>query len=574
MLERKQGLVSGLIYSQLGHFHQICRSAFHPETDRAGNDPIADASHCAENCEIRAVGVASPRLPGGLILVSGNLRKFLAASLLAISTFTSEVPAIDTIERKASPTALEHLEETVSRWVSSGDPVGAELLVIQDGQVLLSSAQGWHDREQRRLLEAGAIFRIRSMTKPILGTAVLLLRDSGKLDLDDPVSQYLPELDTPRLRAITIRQLLSHTSGLGNSDTGGIGLPMAQDEYPDLESLVEAIVRIPRQSLGVGFTYHDSNSAVLGLLVARLSGKPLEQFLEDSIFVPLGMTDSYTTFRPDVAWADKMTSTYGKRPGTCAFERYWSPAEEQGFAYFRASGGVYSTTRDYARFLTMWLDGGMVDGKRFLSETAVREALTLHASRPTYDKGGGYGLHWTIFGDREFERLPAIFGHSGSDGTMALAFPEHRRIVLYFTQSRGSDTLPRFYSALGQVKGFEEVNAIWSAALREEWEDAVEHNRTPGLELSAAIEGRYDSGANLNFEIKREGGTVVMSGSDGFRGEVMLGRNGELLVAGDCRGIVQRWVVERDEDNRVVALNGMAENGNSLRITSEATGAD
>ena len=115
-----------------------------------------------------------------------------------------------------SDSALQGLADEIASWVAAGDVMGAEIMVVKDGAAVLHESVGWSDRERGLPLRRNSIFRIRSMTKPLLGTAVLMLMEDGELSLDDPVAQYLPSFDNDRSRSITIRQLLTHTSGLGN----------------------------------------------------------------------------------------------------------------------------------------------------------------------------------------------------------------------------------------------------------------------------------------------------------------------------------------------------------------------
>jgi CubicO group peptidase (beta-lactamase class C family) len=167
-----------------------------------------------------------------------------------------------------------------------------------------------------------------------------------------------------------------------------------------------------------------------------------------------------------------MNSTYEMSRGSCNFEKYWDRSKTQTFEYFRASGGLYSTTGDYMRFVSMWMNRGVHADKRLLSEATVGAALT-----PFIDEG--YGMHWRIDIPRIMNGLPAEFGHGGSDGTLAMAFPELDTVVLFFTQSRRSRARVRFMEALADVEPFSDLlpNDPRRLAFEEQWEEASEQTQ-------------------------------------------------------------------------------------------------
>ena len=340
-------------------------------------------------------------------------------------TDSSEIALGAPQSTQLSKEALQALGEEIASWVESGDPVGAEILVAQHGKTVFHEVYGWDDREEGRLLERNSIFRLRSMTKPIVGTAVMMLAEDGKLGLDDTVAQYLPSFENDRSRSITIRQLLTHTSGLGDHGRNDIGLSKKRASgFESLRALVDEIGEIGPAGSAGDFHYSDSGSSTLGAIVAEVSGMPVERFIHERILQPLGMTDTYSRFEPDVPWAKRMNSTYEMSQGSCDFEKYWDRSMAQTFKYFRASGGLYSTTGDYMRLMSMWMNRGVHADKRLLSEATVDAALT-----PYIDEG--YGMHWSIDVSRMMNGLPAEFGHGGTDGTLAMAFPELETIVLF-----------------------------------------------------------------------------------------------------------------------------------------------
>jgi CubicO group peptidase (beta-lactamase class C family) len=343
---------------------------------------------------------------------------------------------------------LQQLADSVARRVSAGELVGAEILVIKGGRTVLHEAIGWSDRERGIPLQRNSIYRIRSMTKPFVGTAVLMLAEEGKLGLDDHVADYLPSFDNDRSRSITIRELLTHTSGLRDHGFLDIGLPRRPDEYDALRALVDDIGEIgPLEPRG-SFHYSDSGSATLAALVGEIAGVSVEDLIATRILNPLGLTDTHTRFAPGVPWAGRMNSTYRWAEEQAGFERYWDNSMEQHFRYFEGSGGLYSTVTDYATFLTMWMNKGRYGDRRLLSEGAVEAAL-----RPL--AGGQYGMHWGVPRTPIIDGMPLMFGHGGSDGTLAIALPALDAIVLYFTQSRGPGVREPFRFHLSRLPGFE-----------------------------------------------------------------------------------------------------------------------
>ncbi|MEJ2258052.1 MAG: serine hydrolase [Woeseiaceae bacterium] len=331
--------------------------------------------------------------------------------------------------------------------------VGAEILIIQHGRTLLHEAYGWSDRDEKRPLERNSIYRIRSMTKPVTGTAVLMLVEDGKIALDDPVGRFLPSFDNKRSQSVTVRQLLTHTSGLGNHGREDIGLKQDDHDYASLRQLVDEIGGIgPRHSPG-SFHYSDSGSATLGAIVEQVSGMPVEHFIEERILSPLGMDDTYTAYVPGADWSGRVNSTYVLRQGSCEFDRYWDPSMEQDENYFQASGGLYSTVSDYAKFLAAWMKPGE-SGILSLSPGLARQAVTPENVR---GDGRGYGMHWDIYAVGDQDGLPAAFGHGGSDGTIALAIPGMDAMVLFFTQSRGSEPRLRLFAEFARLELFGNV---------------------------------------------------------------------------------------------------------------------
>lgn len=325
--------------------------------------------------------------------------------------------------------------------------VGSEVLVVKDGRIVLHQAMGWADRERLIPLERNAIFLIASLTKPVTGTAALLLAEAGRLGLDDRVAAYLPSFANRRSGEITIRQLLTHRSGFVEG-----GLPGFLDQ-PSLRQAVDLAGEAgPDFPPGESFIYSSLNSATLGSLVEETTGEPVERYMAERIFAPLRLVDTHARFSPDAPWATRLASSYRRWAGP--WEKYRSNVTEEPVEWFSPGGDLYSTVFDYARLLDGWLDWGragdpetdleddLAGSPRLLAETTVREALADPlagdggAARPRY-----YGFHWEIYAPPSRAGGLPVFGHRGGSGTLALAFPEQHALVLYFTQSEDNEVI-------------------------------------------------------------------------------------------------------------------------------------
>ncbi len=339
--------------------------------------------------------------------------------------------------------AVQRIASEVEGYVKDGTIVGGELLIVKNRKTILHQAFGDRDREQKQAMQPGTIFNIRSMTKPLTGVAVQMLADEGKIRLDDPVAKYLPGFDHAKSKQITIEQLLQHRSGLPLTI-----LTFRLDAFPDLQAQAKAIgERGPQHKPGEKFWYSDAGSDVAAALVERITGKKIDEFIAERILQPLEMTDSLYISKTDDPRKKRVASLYIGAPGR--WFRFWKPDHAPLYPFAWGSQTLYSTTQDYARFLTLFMDGGMVDGKRLLSLSAIDRILTpvspmksLGSDKP-YPSGffglkPHYGEMAILYASGEPARKNVIaLGHSGSDGTNAWAFPDHDLIVCYFTQSRG-----------------------------------------------------------------------------------------------------------------------------------------
>jgi CubicO group peptidase (beta-lactamase class C family) len=377
-----------------------------------------------------------------LALAAGLL---LATLALPAQDAARDFPPIEPAALGYDREALDGLVEAMQAWVEHGHIAGGELLVLADGRTLVHAVAGFADIERARPMTEHTLFRIQSMTKTIVGTGILMLRDDGKLDLEAPAARYVPELDTDGLRAMTVRHLLSHTAGFSHPEYNGA---VWGREFPTRMDAIRALIAHGTMyAPGERFSYENGNSDTLAEVLQRAAGAPAEQFLTERLFEPLGMQRTRILAPPPAERRGQYASVY--RRDDDGLQKIWDADETTDEAFFRGAGGVYSTVTDYARFLMLWLDEGRVGKRQLLRRETVREALTATAASKQAEFP--YGLHWSIFAEPPASKL--VFGHGGSDGTIAIAVPELRVVVVYFTQTRQTPTSAKMLELCGRLLG-------------------------------------------------------------------------------------------------------------------------
>jgi len=324
--------------------------------------------------------------------------------------------------------------------VKQGEAVGAEALVVKDNEILLHRAYGVEDVDTGELLAPGAIWSVKSMTKPLVALAVLMLVDDGKVALHEPIATWLPDFAGDR--RVTVSDLLSHKSGVK-------GLGGFSEGHRGFRQWVEAWAQRPPAGPMGQYRYSDFNFAVAALIVSERSGMTTERFITDRILTPLGMTDSHLTFDPSFEWAARVPSRYVKRDG--GFDEVWDQKDPIWYPYFPGGWGLWTTARDYARFMQFWLDRGSIDDRRLVDPALIDLALTPHTRQ--IDGAWSYGLGWFLHGATTSRKMPAAFHHGGYDGTKAYAYPEAGTIALVLTHSRGSSLLSQSEGELVAVRG-------------------------------------------------------------------------------------------------------------------------
>jgi CubicO group peptidase (beta-lactamase class C family) len=321
--------------------------------------------------------------------------------------------------------SLDSIPARMHDVIVANEVPGAVTVVATRDSVLRMDAQGWADPEHKSFMRVDSIFWIASMSKPITATAVLMLMEEGKLSLDDPISKYIPELGglktaDGKTQRITLRHLLTHTSGMGDA---------TDEEAKAARSLADLVPAFASKPLafepGSQWKYCQSGILTLGRIVEIVSGLPFEVFLQKRIFSPLGMKD--TTFYLSEAQMPRWVVP-AKRVGEQLVPAeigllYGHPPTWRGH-YPASNSGLFSTAPDYTRFAQMLLNGGVLDGRRYLAAESVRMMSTVQTGDLVtgFTPGNGWGLGVCIVRQPQgvTEMLsPGTFGHGGVYGTQA-----------------------------------------------------------------------------------------------------------------------------------------------------------
>jgi CubicO group peptidase (beta-lactamase class C family) len=401
------------------------------------------------------------------------------AQLSIAQSSVTKPPVVTTVPvlRETNPEAagfsterLARIDKVMNDYVKDGRMNGGVALIVRDGKVVYYKAFGNDDIASKKPLQRDAIFRIASQTKAITSVAVMMLYEEGKFLLDEPVSNFIPEFRSPRVldkfnkedstyttvpakREITIRDLLTHTSGIGYAQ---IGTPEQNAIYykagivggigVDNIVLADKMKLLGKQPLfhqpGERWTY-GLNTDVLGYLVEVVSGMSLDEFFRKRIFEPLGMKDTY--FYLPKEKQGRLVNLYsedtvGKLAKTAPVRwlngNFYKDYPNTNGTYFSGGGGLSSTIYDYAVFLQMMLNGGTYNGKRLLSRNSVR-MMTMNQLGDVQraNNPNGFGLGFGVTSERGSGIIPVNAGTydwGGMFATMYWVDPKEKLIGLFY----------------------------------------------------------------------------------------------------------------------------------------------
>lgn len=329
----------------------------------------------------------------------------------------------------------------VQPFVDRHELAGAVVLVADKDRVRCQEAIGFADVAAGKPMPTDAIFWIASQSKPITAAALMMLVDEGKVNVDDPVEKYLPEFHGQMVVAekddahvllkkpvhpILVRNVLSHTSGL--PFRSAIEQPTL-DRLP-LGDRVRSYAAAPLVfEPDTKYEYSNAGINTAGRIIEVVSGMPYERFLDERLFKPLGMKD--TTFWPDDTQAARIAKSYKPGPNNTGLletpiDQLQYPLTDRVNRYPMPAGGLFSTAADMARFYRMVLGGGQLDGRRYLSEAAVKQMTTRQtpADLPT-----SYGFGFSTGGNQ--------IGHGGAYSTNSYIDTQHGLIFIWLVQHAG-----------------------------------------------------------------------------------------------------------------------------------------
>lgn len=390
------------------------------------------------------------------------IRNSILLSVLALTALAAaEKPGLDS-------TALGRIPKRLQELVDQGQLAGAVTLVQRHGVSTGIQAVGWADIEARKPMRADTIFQIMSMTKPFVGTSIMMLADEGKLSISDPVEKHLPEFRGQMLiaasnsdgsmlmkkpaRPITIFDLMTHTSGMSYLPPAGIAELNQRMNY----TLADAALLYSQMPLefepGSKWQYSNLGIAILGRIIEVRSSMAFEKFLETRIFTPLGMKDSHIFLPAEkhsrLAAIYRKTATGMEKAGGTMLGGD-SMNFRKGAIYSAPEWGLYSTAADLAAFYQMLLDGGTTSGKRIISKAAVDLMTRKHTGelRSGHMPYTAFGLTWEVIDDPrgELAYLSAgTFGHGGAFGTHGWVDRKKDMVGVYLVQMTAIDATGKY----------------------------------------------------------------------------------------------------------------------------------
>jgi CubicO group peptidase (beta-lactamase class C family) len=367
---------------------------------------------------------------------SASILSSVIASMAIVSIFSGNSRA----QEAGKPPELSTVSDRMRQAVEAHEVAGVVTIVATPGRYMVDT-EGKADIAGDRPMRPDTIFWIASMTKPVTATAVLMLQDEGKLSVEDPVEKYLPEFSQLKTKEgsparVTIRHLLTHTSGMGEVAPGeGVGIKT-------LAGVIPLYVAKPVQfAPGTKWAYCQSGINTAARVVEVVSGLTFDEFLDQRLFKPLGMKD--TTFYLSDEQLPRLATSYRKtdegelKPAENRILSGKSPTSRDRFP--AANGGLFSTAPDYVRFCQMILNRGELDGKQYVKPESVAVMTSLQSGdlKTGFTPGCGWGLGWCVVREPQGVTAmlsPGTFGHGGAFGTQAWIDPGKRRIYILMIQ--------------------------------------------------------------------------------------------------------------------------------------------
>lgn len=406
------------------------------------------------------------------------------ATLLLASAAAAGPSSAQSLE--LAPERLTRVDTLLQRYVDEGRIAGAVVLLLQDGTPVYERAVGWSDREAGVLATPRTTFRIASQTKALTSVAILMLLEEGRLTLDEPVGRHIPSFlsttvalpvdDTietvPAKRAITIRDLLTHTAGIPYGTTGAVaeiyeehGFGRAAgsawytaDRDEPVCTTMERLGTLPFSAQPGESWVYGYGTDVLGCVVERASGIDLAEFIRSRITEPLGMSDTH--FYLDHSQRGRLAAVYASDSAGLAV-RAPEGARGQGHYVdgprrsFSGGAGLVSTAHDYARFLEMVRNGGTLDGVRILAPRTVKLMTTNQVGSLYPANGLGWSLAFETTERYGASGMAAAgsYGWGGAYGSWYRVDPDAGLVIVFMIQlmPNATDIAPKFFALVYQA---------------------------------------------------------------------------------------------------------------------------
>ena len=389
----------------------------------------------------------------------------LAAILIAVSTHASELPEVEPESVGVSSERLRKISDFTQRHVAEGKHAGYVTMVARRGKIVHFEAVGRYGLDNDKPMDRDTLFRIYSMTKPVTAVAMMMLYEEGAFQMHDPVAMYIPELaELPLYKDgeiseqtfnPTIEQLFTHTAGLTHgwrAATEPVDALYAEADLNNSEDLDDFVARLSQLPLMFepGTRYHyGTGYDVLGAIVEKISGQPLDEFFRTRIFEPLEMDDTFFEVPPDKL--DRFATNH-----------YWNREENRlmlipedrrrsytNVTYFSGGGGLVSTAMDYMVFCEMLRNGGSYNGVRLLGPKTIQYMTQSHLTQDVRDngatefpeshlyKGQNYGLGFGVMVEPGITQVVSSAGEYSWGGLADTKFwidPEEDLVAILMTQ--------------------------------------------------------------------------------------------------------------------------------------------
>jgi len=367
------------------------------------------------------------------------MKKSLRRTLLLVALALHTAAAAES-EPPASPEVTAAMKPYLDSYKLAG-VIG--LVADKSGKVHYKNLLGYADVEAKKPIREDNVFWIASMTKMFAGASIMMLADEGKVSLDDPVTKFIPQLTNwmvveekdpshvllkPLVRPVTVRHVLSHTSGLtGSSELQQV---TGSDRTPLKARALSSVTGPLQWQPGDKYQYGNQGMNIAARIVEIVSGMSYEEFLQKRFFDPLGMTE--TTFWPNDAQIARLAGAYGPNKEKNGYTRgglgfLTKPYGDRVHRFPEAGGGLFSTTHDIVRYGLMLANDGELDGRRYLSHTAMEELRKEQTGTTKVNYSLGYHLR------------NGLFGHDGAYGTDLSVNPTNGMVAVFMVQCPGPD---------------------------------------------------------------------------------------------------------------------------------------